>query len=132
VKKVWIAERLNELRQMKPPLPLEACLIRAKKDWIEHKRKEKAGVEEDHAKDWPPMVLEAQREAEEEARKAGKAEEEAKEAGMMAAGYALKVAISQGIYKMPEDPDDPRTTPLFFQKRIGLEKALQRLQREDS
>jgi len=128
LKSAWIAERLDELRKMRPPLPLELCLVRAQKDWTAHKETEAEEqaeqVREDREKNWPPVVHEAMREAEEEARAAGKSEEDVQVEIAKAAGFALKVAKDNGLYVPPEDSEDPSKVPLFFQKRVGLQKAI--------
>merc|ERR1711924_366938 len=80
---------------------------------------------ENRMKNWPPMVHEAMRLAAEEAKEKGKSEAQVEEEVAKAAGYALKVARDNGLYKEnPEDDEDPKAVPLFFQKRKGLDKAL--------
>merc|ERR1711918_132557 len=58
-KNTWIRERLDVLRQMKPPMPMERCLVRAQKEWIEHKKRVADEKAQNLGKDWPPMVHEA-------------------------------------------------------------------------
>lgn len=130
-KNVWIKQRLDELRQMRPPMPMEQCLVRAQKEWIDEKErqdKEKAAEEEQR---WPPMVREAMEDAEEEARAAGKSDEQIKEEVEKAKIFALKVAKDNGLYKPPGDEEDKTKVPLFFQKRAGLDKAVNFLSKLD-
>lgn len=130
-KSVWIKQRLDELRQLRPPMPMEQCLVRAQKEWIDEKErqdKEKAAEEESR---WPPMVREAMEDAEEEARAAGKSDEQIKEEVEKAKIFALKVAKDNGLYKLPGDEEDKTKVPLFFQKRAGLDKAVSFLKKLD-
>eukprot|EP00427_Karlodinium_veneficum_P034719 CAMPEP_0169287304 /NCGR_PEP_ID=MMETSP1016-20121227/59814_1 /TAXON_ID=342587 /ORGANISM="Karlodinium micrum, Strain CCMP2283" /LENGTH=267 /DNA_ID=CAMNT_0009377177 /DNA_START=57 /DNA_END=859 /DNA_ORIENTATION=+ len=130
-KNAWISDRLDQLRkETSPQLPMALCLVRAQKEW-EEKREAEAKEEADNSrKNWPPMVFEAIKEAEDEAKAAGKSESEVKLAGEMAAGFALKVAKENGLYKEPENEEDPSKVPLFFQKRAGLEKAISFLEKK--
>jgi len=133
-KKAWIAERLNELRQMTPPMPPLHCLERAKKEWIEKMKadeEERERESKEAQKAWPPMVHEAMQEAEDQARKEGKRGAEVEMERAKAAGFALKVAKASGVWVEPEDPNDPRNCPLYFQKRIGLDKAMARIKKHD-
>merc|ERR1719272_2670707 len=94
-KKAWIAERLNELREVIPPMPPLHCLERAKKEWIEKMKadeEERERESKESQKDWPPMVHEAMQEAEDKARIEGKTGAEVEMERAKAAGFALKVA----------------------------------------
>lgn len=132
-KNQWVAERLDQLRQIRPPLSAEQCLVRAQKEWLEHKKTLAEDKEKEETSGWPPIVHEARRQAEEEAKAAGKSESEIKEAVKKAGEIALQVAKDNGLYKDPKIPEheDPTKVPLFFQNRPGLEKAVAYLQKED-
>lgn len=125
-KKAWVADRLDELRQIRPPLPLELCLVRANKDWIAHKKK-KVEDEIKKAEDKLlsiPIVRQAMREAEEEAKAKGMSDAEVKDEVDKAALFAIKVAKDNKLIKDDSDEEDPTKVPLFFQKRPGLGKAV--------
>lgn len=129
-KSEWIAERLDELRAVRPPLPLELCLVRAQKEWaekVEAAAAEKAQAEEDKL---PDMVREAMQLAGEEAKKAGKSEDEVKVEIDKARHFSLIVAKQNGLCKDDPDDEDPSKVPLYFQKRQGLEKAMNALERQ--
>lgn len=129
-KSEWIAERLDELRAVRPPLPLELCLVRAQKEWaekVEAAAAEKAQAEEDKL---PDMVREAMQLAGEEATKAGKSEDEVKVEIDKARHFSLIVAKQNGLCKDDPDDEDPSKVPLYFQKRQGLEKAMNALERQ--
>lgn len=142
-KNAWLAERIGQLRQIRPPLTSEQCLVRAQKEWAERKESGPAKEWLDRSYEdaeckvqeamshWPPMVHEAMRQAEAEAKAAGKSAAEVQAEVDKAGAFALKVAKDTGLYKEPEDLDDPSKVPLFFQKRPGLEKAIARLKRDD-
>lgn len=129
-KSEWIADRLDVLRQIRPPLPLELCLVRAQKEWaekVEAAAEEKAQEEEDKL---PDMVREAMQLAEEEAKAAGKSEDEVKVEIDKARHFALIVAKNNGLCKEDPDDDDPSKVPLYFQKRHGLERAMNALEKQ--
>merc|ERR1712129_288215 len=71
-KAVWIKEKIDELRhEVRPPLPIEACILRAKKAWAEYCEKASSKKAEEEEERLPQMVKDAVREAGEEARAKG-------------------------------------------------------------
>lgn len=131
-KAVWIKEKIDELRtQTRPPLPIEACIVRAKKEWLEYcekAAKEKAEEEEERI---PQMVKDAVKEAGEAARAKGLSEEEVQKEMDIAQHFSMKVAKDNGLWKDKVVEEDPTKVPLFFQKRPGLERSIHALQAMD-
>jgi len=128
---VWVKEKIDELRQISPPLPIEACILRAKKEWVEfceNAAEVKAKEEDDRL---PQVVKDAVKQAGDEARAKGKSEEEVQTEMDIARHFSTKVAKDAGLWKEAELEEDPTKVPLYFQKRPGLERAIHALQALD-
>jgi len=124
-KAVWIKEKIDELRhEVRPPLPIEACILRAKKAWAEYCEKASEKKAEEEEERLPQMVKDAVREAGEEARAKGMSEEEVQKEMDIAQHFSMKVAKDNGLVKEIELEEDPTKVPLFFQKRPGLARSL--------
>jgi len=130
-KATWTKEKIDELRQIIPPLPIEACIVRARKEWVEYCEKAAKDKAEEEESRIPKMVKDAMREAGEEARAKGMSEEEVQKEMDIAQIFSMKVAKANGLWKEKEVEEDPTKVPLFFQKRPGLERSIHALKALD-